>query len=246
MAATPQDDPFEEHKDTIQSMLDDYTNAEIVADLLNKGFQTSIRSLQRRLQHWGFERQSGASGVRTGASETLIAAIDDLFHHTLLNDAQIAARLLEQGLQATARQIKTIRLKSGWQRYSSGAQQAAHTAATFQHVEHVLNGPGRTFGRAWMITYLRQHCGFRAHQRDVAAAQRQLNLEDITAKMPRNRKQRLENYTTAGPNFLWCLDGHDKLAQFGMQIYAAIDAYLRKIIWFYCGSSNRTAISVVR
>ena len=31
-----------------------------------------------------------------------------------------------------------------------------------------------------------------------------------------------------------------------MQIYAAIDAYSRKIIWFYCGSSNRTIISVVR
>jgi len=29
-------------------------------------------------------------------------------------------------------------------------------------------------------------------------------------------------------------------------MYAAIDAYSRKIIWYYCGSSNRTAISVIR
>src|SRR5271170_4991579 len=50
---------------------------------------------------------------------------------------------------------------------------------------------------------------------------------------------------TSGLNFLWCLDGHDKLAQYSFRIYAAINAYLRKIIWFYCGSSNRTVISVV-
>jgi hypothetical protein len=30
-----------------------------------------------------------------------------------------------------------------------------------------------------------------------------------------------------------------------MQIYAVIDAYSRRIIWYYCGSSNRTVISVV-
>jgi hypothetical protein len=97
-----------------------------------------------------------------------------------------------------------------------------------------------------MITYLRQHCGFKAHQNDVAAAQRQLDPEGVAARRPGGRKKRLENYITSGPNFLWCLDGHDKLAQFGIQIYAAVDAYSRKIIWYYCGSSNRTAISVVR
>jgi len=59
--------------------------------------------------------------VRLGVSEALISAVNDLFHHTLLNDAQIAARLLEQGLQTISWQIKTIRLKSGWQGRSTGA-----------------------------------------------------------------------------------------------------------------------------
>ena len=114
--------------------------------------------------------------------EALISAVNDLFHHTLLNDAQIAARLLEQGLQTTGRQVKTIRIKSGWQRHSTGAQKAAQT---FQQVEQVvIHGPGRIFGRGWMITYLRQHCGFKAHQRDVAAAQRQLDPEGVAARQP--------------------------------------------------------------
>jgi hypothetical protein len=225
------DDEFNAFKEDIRSMINDYTNLEIIEELKIKGFHTSLTALKYQLQDWGFRRQSGTRGVRTGVSEALISGVNDLFHHTLLNDAQIAARLLKQGLQTTARQVKTIRLKSGWQRHLTGAQKAARTAQTFQQVEQVVtHGPGRIFGRGWMITYLRQHCGFKAHQRDVAAAQRQLDPEGVTARRPGGRKKRLENYITSGPNFLWCLDGHDKLAQFGMQIYAAINAYSRKII----------------
>jgi hypothetical protein len=50
----------------------------------------------------------------------------------------------------------------------------------------------------------------------------------------------------SGPDWLWYLDGHDKLARFGIKIYRYIDAYSRKIIWFYVGSSNRTQVSVLR
>ena len=39
-------DPFDEYKDDIQAMIDDYTNKEIVQELLQRGFQTSQRSLE--------------------------------------------------------------------------------------------------------------------------------------------------------------------------------------------------------
>ena len=45
-------DPFDKHKDDIQAMID-YTNKEIVQELLQRGFQTSQRSLERRLQTLG-------------------------------------------------------------------------------------------------------------------------------------------------------------------------------------------------
>ena len=56
----------------------------------------------------------------------------------------------------------------------------------------------------------------------------------------------LDNYVVPGPDWLWRLDGHDKLARFGIEIYGCVDAYSRKIIWFYVGSSNRTQVSVLR
>jgi hypothetical protein len=40
------------------------------------------------------------------------------------------------------------------------------------------------------------------------------------------------------------LDCHDKLSDWGIEIYAAVDAYSRFIIWIYVGISNRTEQSV--
>ena len=47
-----------------------------------------------------------------------------------------------------------------------------------------------------------------------------------------------------GPNQVWSIDGHDKLSRFGFQIYGAIDAYSRYMIWCFVGHSNCTAVSV--
>jgi hypothetical protein len=112
-------------------------------------------------------------------------------------------------------------------------------------MEHEIRiGPARTFGRRWFITYLRQQLGFKARRDDVAALLQAIDDEAI-ARRPGLRKLRLENCSTPGPNFFWCLDGHDKSSQYGIEIYTAVDAFSRKIIWFYVGNSNRTAISVV-
>jgi hypothetical protein len=96
------------------------------------------------------------------------------------------------------------------------------------------------------MTYLQQQFGYKARRDDLAAAQKQLDPTGVTSYLPGLRRARLKNYTTSGPNFLWCLDGHDKLVQYGIEIYTAIDAYSHKIVWFYCGNSNRTPISVLK
>jgi hypothetical protein len=52
-------------------------------------------------------------------------------------------------------------------------------------------------------------------------------------------------YIVPGPNFIWLIDGYLKLAPYGIEIYAAIDAYSRYIIWVYVGISSCTAVSVL-
>jgi hypothetical protein len=65
-------------------------------------------------------------------------------------------------------------------------------------------------------------------------------LERRTKDLHRQRGE----YITPGPNFIWSIDGHDKLSHWGFQIYAGIDAKSRYVLWDYCGVSNRTAVSV--
>jgi hypothetical protein len=53
-------------------------------------------------------------------------------------------------------------------------------------------------------------------------------------------------YIVPGPNYLWSIDGYLKLAPYGIEIYAAIDAYSRHIMWIYVGITARTEVSVLR
>ena len=53
-------------------------------------------------------------------------------------------------------------------------------------------------------------------------------------------------YMIPGPNYLWSLDGYDKLKAYEIQVYACIDAHSWYIIWIYIEISNCTSISVLR
>jgi hypothetical protein len=44
------------------------------------------------------------------------------------------------------------------------------------------------------------------------------------------KKKRRDNYVIPGPDWLWCLNGYNKLSRFGIKIYGCVDAYARKII----------------
>ncbi|KAK3754527.1 hypothetical protein QZH41_000974 [Actinostola sp. cb2023] len=57
----------------------------------------------------------------------------------------------------------------------------------------------------------------------------------------RRRRRRLKRrkYTTPGPNFLWHIDGWDKLAPFGLYVHGAIDGYSRRILWLEVNSTNK-------
>ena len=76
------------HKQSIQEMIEDgQTDAQIVAGLSRWGVQTSERSLRRRLQIWAIRRPP------QGPEVNLVNAVNYIFHHTILNDTQIAERI---------------------------------------------------------------------------------------------------------------------------------------------------------
>ena len=58
------------------------------------------------------------------------------------------------------------------------------------------------------------------------------------------QKREQKEFIIKGTNRVLSINVHDKLSRFGFEIYGAIDAYSRYIVWCYVGISNRTAISV--
>lgn len=45
-------------------------------------------------------------------------------------------------------------------------------------------------------------------------------------------------YNVPGPNFIWHVDGYDKIKPYGFPIHGAIDGFSRKILWLQVSSTN--------
>jgi hypothetical protein len=183
----------------------------------------------------------------------LTSAVGYLFHHNpTYSDLNIARRITEdyniEHLTLSARLVKRIRLEQGWlRRHNDPAAAEMQTASTVDTIEQLLaEGRIRQYGRRQLITHLTRKHGHRPRRNDVLTALRILDDYGVTSRTPGMRKKRRDNYVVPGPDWLWCLDGHDKLSRFGVEIYGCVDAYSRKIIWFFVGSSNRTQVSVLR
>ena len=56
----------------------------------------------------------------------------------------------------------------------------------------------------------------------------------------RRKSKRLirQKYSVPGPNFVWHIDGYDKLKPYGFGIHGAIDGFSRKVIWLEVGQTN--------
>ena len=49
-----------------------------------------------------------------------------------------------------------------------------------------------------------------------------------------------------GPNFIWHIDGYDKLKPYGFCVHGAIDGYSRHILWLEVGPSNNNPMVTVQ
>jgi hypothetical protein len=58
---------------------------------------------------------------------------------------------------------------------------------------------------------------------------KQIDPEGVAVRTSRKFKRR--TYYVPGPNFIWHIDGCDKLKPYGFPIHGAIDGFSRYIIW---------------
>ncbi|KAF5127306.1 hypothetical protein E5D57_008236 [Metarhizium anisopliae] len=205
-----------------------------------------LSTISRRIASWGLPRQQS----RTSESPELIEAIRDLVFRVGLTEKQTLAVLQRQGWPITKRGLKRIRLHPDrrWvRRIDSDEERLTLLMKTEQLIIEMTQRSNAIsgYGRRFLQPYLR-------HQKQLWVPRDPLfemykimfpNEVEMRKRMMRRKKGQ---FLVPGPNYQWCIDGHDKLKAYGFEIYAAIDAYSRNIIWFYVGHSATTALSVLK
>jgi hypothetical protein len=183
------------------------------------------------------------------SDQAAVTHIANEIHTTNHTDGRIASDLAVQGLHISKRQVKAARLQQGWRRRAADSDQlAAQRARTYALVKALLKeGTIRCWGRQFVQTKLRIHHQHQAREEDVRDALQDLDLQGTSARRPGPpRRHKGGEFITPGPDWLWSIDGHDKFRNYGIEIYAAVDVYSRRIQWFYIGNSNRRGVSVLR
>lgn len=96
------------------------------------------------------------------------------------------------------------------------------------HIEDEISKGNASKGYRWRHVELQQS-GICIRRDDVAILHQLLDAEGVEQRQ-RHRLQR-RVYSNSGPNFLWHMDGYDKLKPYGLCIHGCIDGFSRKIIW---------------
>ena len=102
-------------------------------------------------------------------------------------------------------------------------------------IENELKESGCSLGYRSMWRRL-QKKGIRIPRDTVQKALLQLDPNGVERRYRRRLQRR--NYVNPGPDFVWHVDGYDKLKPYGFAIHGAIDGFSRKVLWLRVGATN--------
>ena len=173
-------------------------------------------TLYRYLKEWAAPIQRKAL-----TDDQIHTFVLPLAQRTLLSDTKIASNLAaNEGFDISARQVKRARLKyRAVKKFLNPSERDAAWHETLQQLEALkARGGGILHGRRWAISHLRTHLGYRAFRDDIQQGMHLIDPIGVEQRLLHGRKRRT-NFVTSGPDYMWCLDGHDKLLRYGIQIY---------------------------
>ena len=160
---------------------------------------------------------------------------DDILKHYFLSGLAYTEILLflskYHGINIGLRQLNRLLRKQGLYR--------RHNKAPINEVvtelQARLNSSNSALGYRSMHLILRGN-GVTTDRETVRICLKELDPEGVRRRKQNRLKRR--KYLNKGPNFLWHLDGYDKLKPFGFAIHGCIDGYSRKILWLRVGNTN--------
>lgn len=172
-------------------------------------------------KHSGFEREN---------------AVRRYFSQGFTNAEITGFLALQHGIVLSVRTLKRILQRLGLKRarYNNESPLERIVAAILEELE---NSCGSFLGYRQLTRRLRRKYNLQVRRDTVMKSLRVLDPEGVERRQRRRLKRR--RYVTPGPNFLWHVDGWDKLAPFGFFVHGAVDGFSRRILWLEVGSTNK-------
>ena len=142
---------------------------------------------------------------------------------------------IRHGFTCSLSKLKRYLKRNGLKRRPLANVRADH-AVIVANVRSELDGSGQGMGYRRMHKALISK-GIICRREDVRKIMKDLDSHGV--ELRRKRRLHRRKYVTRGPNYVWHIDGHDKLKPFGFSIHGCIDGFSRKIIWLEVGASNK-------
>lgn len=143
---------------------------------------------------------------------------------------------LQHGVILSVRTVKRILKRMGLRR-ASVTNESPIEQIVRAILEELENSCGSFMGYRQLTRRLRRKYNLHVRRDTIMKYIRIIDPEGVERRKKRRLKRR--KYTTPGPNFLWHVDGWDKLAPFGIYIHGAIDGFSRRILWLEVNSTNK-------
>ena len=118
----------------------------------------------------------------------------------------------------------------------SRSNMSVHQDVVKALIRKELDGAGCLGGYRSVWHSLRLKHGVSISRHKVATFMREIDPDGVEER--KRRRLRRREYSSLGPNFVWHVDGYDKLKEFGFPIHGCIDGYSRKILWLELSRTN--------
>ncbi|MCJ1360478.1 MAG: hypothetical protein MMC33_010483 [Icmadophila ericetorum] len=214
---------LEDYKDEIIQLSQDGLKPKEIVEHLQQWrlFKCGARTIERRLQEWNQSKR-----IRTDYTDVLEARVTYLHKEKCLQDHQILKHLHEEGFKIQPLALRRLRRKLNLPQriYTS----EANPPVQYQEEElekavkdEINKGFSEVYGQKLLYTRLRRKTQISASRHRVAKALRNVDPEGVHRRL-RGIQRKRGQFVTQGKNFIWAMDGHDKLASHSNRTGVAI------------------------
>ena len=218
-----------------------WTRSDIL-EQVKEEFEISMSqaTLSRRLRDWGIPLRRSL----TEDSEELRACLTRHYFEDCLSDNDIYRALKDEGFTVSLSGVTRIRREMQIMRRMDPDQveAARQQLRQFFEIERQTDNLAHGMGRGMLYVHIRQQM-YSLPRKLIWETYAEFHLSQILKRRERAQRSRA-GWTCPGPDYIWSLDGYMKLAEYGIQVYASVDAYSRFIPWFYIGPAARTSRAV--